>query len=217
MATTASAIMSHEDEEAIRSSIGGPVASLLGGVKDPSTPATGLAAEAASALGGGSVLGGIANAPIGGAEPAAPKEPATATLAEPNLVRQMTSYDPGGMGGFGNSDGSSYRPGMGGQKPGDSPFNPAPLPSVLPKDFGKGSPDMKDNPLSPYYPGNSLNPKPIAPAIPPPAPPTNAAPEVDKAQKKVDEEQQHGFASNILAGGMFQSPPELARNILLGN
>jgi hypothetical protein len=56
-------------------------------------------------------------------------------------------------------------------------------------------------------------------AVPPPeAPPAPPKPPTSGSSiKEVDEELQHGFAANILAGGMFQAPPELARNILLGN
>jgi hypothetical protein len=62
---------------------------------------------------------------------------------------------------------------------------------------------------------------PSTPAIPapvaPPTPPTTAAPAVTEAETNEDETGEHGQAANILAGGMYQAPPQLARNILLGN
>ncbi len=62
--------------------------------------------------------------------------------------------------------------------------------------------------------GSNTPPTPVAP----PKPPTpNSAGEINQAEKKQDEEGSHGAAANILAGGMYQAPPMLAKNILLGN
>ncbi len=96
---------------------------------------------------------------------------------------------------------------------------PVPLSSVPPVGGGTGSspgssPPPNSGVLAPTF-GQGSNPAVAAPAVPAPiAPPAAPTP---KDVKNVDEEQQHGFAANILAGGMFQSPPQLARNILLGN
>lgn len=61
---------------------------------------------------------------------------------------------------------------------------------------------------------SSAPPPPIAPA----APPTPAtSPKVTTAEEDEDIETSKGQAANILAGGLYNAPPQLARNILLGS
>lgn len=83
---------------------------------------------------------------------------------------------------------------------------------------GAGSPSIPSTVIGPNV---DLAPAPPAPAPTPPPPPPgtdeSSAKKIAQASKDEDETLQHGFASNILAGAMFQAPPELARNILLGN
>lgn len=130
---------------------------------------------------------------------------AAAILAPHDEERRLSAWD-----GASGSDGGGF-----GGRPGISLTKPPQ--SVDPSGTRGGQPGVDIGP-SVYMP--AAQPAPVAPVPPPieaPKPPTAADPEVGKAEKKVDEEMQHGFAANILAGAMFQSTPELARNILLGN
>jgi hypothetical protein len=213
MASGATAIMNpHDDEEALRSVMSGPAGSLLGGVA-PAAPAPSaeLSSAVSSAVGGG-ILGGVAGGSFGGG--GEPQLAPTASV-KPNVARQTSTSNFGG--GFGDEGGGGfggmqpYRPGHDNpnMNPRNNPLTGSPSgTNILPKDAGKGSPGWAGMPIATA---------PVAPPppTPPPAPP--ATPTSAPSIKEVDEEQQHGFAANILAGGMFQSPPELSRNILLGN
>ncbi len=65
--------------------------------------------------------------------------------------------------------------------------------------------------------GSNTPPAPVAPPKPPNMADAASSPQINQAEKKQDEEGSHGAAANILAGGMYQAPPMLAKNILLGN
>lgn len=118
----------------------------------------------------------------------------------------------GGMGGLGDGGGFGGMPDASGgvdNRPGKwmGPAGGAPHPSTyIP-------PSTESIPAPPP----KAVPDPIA-APPPPGTDAEGGKKIADAEQKIDEEQMHGFAANILAGGMFQSStPELARNILLGN
>jgi hypothetical protein len=134
-----------------------------------------------------------------------------AAILAPHEEEQMRTSDLSGMGGFGGGgmDGGGYTPGKGWSGGGSGP---APKPAV-PSGTSIPSNWTEINGMPIAKPGD----KPVPPPVVAPPPPTAGDPKITKAEQKFDEEQMHGFAANILAGGMFQSPPDVARNILLGN